>query len=204
MKRNRTVAGMLILFTLATVFLAGCGAKEPDETVGAFLEALKDAEFEEAASYIDTAGHLNDTRVDPFGGLSEDPFAGQIISAIMNTLDYSDVEVISKEDGKARVKAKLVTLDSGAILSSLLRNGANIVADAIEAGASQEELDEMIHDMMVDAFRDHDAKTKEKTVTFNLTETEDGWKIVGNDLLLDALTGGLFSQMDQMMQDEAI
>ena len=202
MKQKQKRTALVALITLISVLFFGCGVQKPDETVGAFLEALKDAEFEEAASYIDTAGHMNDTRVDPFGGLSEDPFAGQIISAIMDTLDYKDVEVVSEDGDKARVRVTLVTPDSAAIISGILRDGVDVVSDALDADASEAEINEMIHDMMVDAFRDTENKTKEKNVTINLVKKDDGWKIVGNDLLLDALTGGLFSQMSMMMEEE--
>ena len=51
----------------------------------------------------------------------------------------------------------------------------------------------MTETLLANAFSSPDAPKTQKDITINLTKTNNGWKIIADESLMDGLTGGLLS-----------
>lgn len=223
-KKARKVAGaaaaaMAMAAALATgCMLAGCSSQpSPSQVTTSFLEAVKAVDTEKmAASYsgeaveasdfnslMKTAGNEGKDEAESSGDGAE--WTEEQVEVLQGLVDKArdfDYEIVSeKVDGdKAEVEVKLASYEIGDAIDNAISDFmSKALMYAFSENASEEKMQNLLVKAIDSEVRDLEEKKYEKTVTFNLSKGDDGWKV---DVLegdqLDAMFGGLYSSLEDL------
>lgn len=184
----------LITVTIMFMFiLSGCGGPKPDAVVTSFLTALQETDYETASTYI-AKTNSDEQESESFDLEFEDEMQKQLLNSIMKNIQFENVVTESTEGEKASVKISLTTLDCVTIMNNVMSQAMGLAFSyAFSDTTDQEGIEKMIETLLANAFSSPDAPKTQKDITINLTKTNNGWKIIADESLMDGLTGGLLS-----------
>ena len=169
----KKIATVILCFSLLALCLTACGAQGPDKALGEKLAMLKEGNFEQAELLEGSAFANEDTAM---------------LTALYSKMDYTVGKAVENGD-TATVEATVTMVDMSAALAAYMQEAlAHMLEEDWDADGSR----------FTEIVSAEDAATKEFSVTVQMVKTEETWEIAeeGNDALMNALTGGLFSALD--------
>lgn len=223
--KARKIAGaaaatMAVMAALATgCMLAGCSSQpSPSQVTSSFLEAVKTCDTEQmAASYSGEAVEASDFDSLMEAASSEDRDEAaessedgakwtdeqkEVLQSLVDKARDFDYEIVGETvDGdKAAVEVKLAAYEIGdAVENAISDFMSKALMYAFSENASEEKMQNLLVKAIDSEVRNLEEKKYEKTVTFNLSKGEGGWKV---DVLegeqLDAMFGGLYGSLEDL------
>lgn len=176
--------------------LVGCSEESPSDVTKTYLDALK-SQDSDAYSKVYADGDANPLSqgfagVDSSKMTDEQKKVTSEMTKKMLDFDYTIGEEQINDD-KATVKVTVKTYKIGSALSKAIDD---YLPKALTKALSGKTDEDDMTDMLMGCFSDQLGKLKdkdyEKTITFNLTNGDDGWTIDElTDDQVDALSGGL-------------
>lgn len=188
----------LIAFTLLlSLVLVACGNREtPEQAVTNAFNALKNSDMETAQKYFSDSDLLiNDSESD---GLFNDE---EEYKLLLNNFSFNIIS--SSEDGDtATVQAEITNIDMASVLLEYFDQIFTVAYENALAGdqaKSDEEMDAIAEQLFYDLLTSEDNEKVTSTIDINLTRQDNSWKIESDDELNDAVLGGLFSALEDLM-----
>lgn len=186
------VIGFLLVFTLT-----GCSSKEtPEEVVANGLTAIKDLDLIKMQKYFDSE-NLNEEE-DILGGNFEDQNL-ETLKLLVKNMEY---EIISSEinEDEATVVTKLTNIDMASIMQEYIAQAfvlamSNIGEDEniVDEAQMQAKMEKMFTDLLA---RDGNEMVT-NTVNIDLIKVDGEWEIEFDEVLANAVFGGLMSAVDE-------
>lgn len=176
-----------LLSTMVLMFsFVGCSSMESPETaVTNYLTAVQTIDLETLAKYSDTT---DETASSETTTSVEDLTSEELGKKLMGNMTF---EILSSEkDGDtATVTASITNTD----LFTVISDSFSKMLPLAFSGLSDEEMETSMNHILLSAIDSNKDKTVTKEVTIHLEKGENGWIIVPDDPLLDAITGGAVS-----------
>lgn len=176
-----------LLSTMVLMFsFVGCSSMESPETaVTNYLTAFQTINLETLAKY---SGATDETASSETSTSVEDLTSEELGKKLMGNMTF---EILSSEkDGDtATVIASITNTD----LFTVISDSFSKMLPLAFSGLSDEEMETSMNNILLSAIDSNKDKTVTKEVTIYLEKGENGWIIVPDDPLLDAITGGAVS-----------
>lgn len=176
-----------LLSTMVLMFsFLGCSSMESPETaVTNYLTAFQTIDLETLAKY---SGATDEAASSETTTSVEDLTSEELGKKLMGNMTF---EILSSEkDGDtATVTASITNTD----LFTVISDSFSKMLPLAFSGLSDEEMETSMNHILLSAIDSNKDKTVTKEVTIHLEKGENGWIIVPDDPLLDAITGGAVS-----------
>lgn len=176
-----------LLSTMVLMFsFVGCSSMESPETaVTSYLTAFQTIDLETLAKY---SGATDEAASSETTTSVEDLTSEELGKKLMGNMTF---EILSSEkDGDtATVTASITNTD----LFTVISDSFSKMLPLAFSGLSDEEMETSMNHILLSAIDSNKDKTVTKEVTIHLEKGENGWIIVPDDPLLDAITGGAVS-----------
>jgi hypothetical protein len=173
----------LVAITVCSILslpLVGCGnTNSPHGTVEAFVESLKEQQFDKSATY------WKDGNPDAVKNYGQNDVAQKLLAAVMKK---DNIEVTDEQiDGdKATVKVKVTGPDLRPILGDMM---VQAMASVL-SGQNQTARQDLLFQSMISKVNASDCPMTDTETTVTLEKVGDQWKLSGtNQEFLDALIG---------------
>lgn len=196
---------MVVALCVAFAFtLCGCGEPTPTETADTFLTAVKAGDTETIKTVYE-GGELNllatwDDGESDDDELVDDSFFEETLLPKIRDFDYELSN--EKVDGdKATVDVKITTYDIGTAVSSFMSEYFAQALTLAFSDASDEKIEEIGETIFKTKMDELTEKTYSETVTLDLVNTDDGWKVctIDDDSdFLNAICGNMIKTMNQL------
>jgi len=188
MKNFLMKGAVFILAVSCCLSLSACGGQkqEIESTFTGLMEALRAVDLEKAGDFIDT-GELNVSETVGVGG------GDQVLEAVFSQLDY---EIISTEitDGDAAlVTAEITTIDLTAILG---QSTMTVLQELAMGQITEEDIDARTEEIFKEAIKTDNLQTASNQAQITLKKTDNGWKVVANQELQNAISGGFLGAVN--------
>ena len=185
------------LVIVLTFSLVGCGGPSPSETVTNYLTAVKAKDEATIASLY--LGEIDDTEFTPN---EDESFGDEVDSMLQEKMSQFEFTIGEETiDGdKATVEVTIKTYDLGSVALTALSEYASQVLALAFTDANEAAIEKVLVSIMKEKLQDA-SLTYEKTEFFNLTKTEEGWKIEAfkeDSAFIDAMTGGLITTISEV------
>jgi len=173
------------LILLQIIILSACSSREvvepvppPYEAVSAFFEHLQEREYDEAQEMLHGVP-----------AISIVDFSSDLAFKLLS-YELIDYEIaIDDESSYSHVNLRISNTDFATIMETVLAEAFFwIFIEMTEA-----ELNERIYQDLIEGMKAEDAPTREVEYSMRLELYEGAWKIVLDEALADALTGGMLS-----------
>nr|DAW72663.1 MAG TPA: protein of unknown function (DUF5105) [Caudoviricetes sp.] len=178
---------VVLLSTMVLMFsFVGCSSMESPETaVTNYLTAFQTIDLETLAKY---SGATDEATSSETTTSVEDLTSEELGKKLMGNMTF---EILSSEkDGDtATVTASITNTD----LFTVISDSFSKMLPLAFSGLSDEEMETSMNHILLSAIDSNKDKTVTKEVTIHLEKGENGWIIVPDDPLLDAITGGAVS-----------
>ena len=206
---NKMLLIVVALCFALSISLCGCGDKAPTptETADTFLTAVKAQDTETIKTVyegetIDMLASLDEDEEESDGedSLLSDEYFEKTLLPKMLDFDYE----LSNEkiDGnKATVDVKITTYDIGSAFTAFMADYFTQAITMAFEGASDEEIEKLANTTFESKMAELKEKTYSETVTLNLVNKDDVWKVAKIDddsEFLNALTGNMIKALDQI------
>lgn len=188
---------LLLILSLAAFSLIGCGAsgETPEQAVSNALTALRDLDHDKMEQYI-----VFDELIDDAEEMAEDE---EFEKLLFNRLSFDIIS--SSEDGDtATVSTEISNIDMVEILGQYFIEVFELAfSNAFsEDPLSEEELDELIEEMLIEMLQDDGAVMATTTVDIKLVKSDSTWKIQIDEMFQDAVLGGLLTAIQELDEIE--
>ena len=202
----------LLVITIVLAMLAAlsaCGPKipTPTETADTFLTAVK-AQDKETLATVYAGGDLDlleeAAESDESEEANEDSGLTKVYEDQMvpKMLDFDYELSNEKIDGdKATVDVKITTYDIGSAFTAFMADYFTQAITMAFEGASDEEIEKLANTTFESKMSELKEKTYSETVTLNLVNKDDVWKVAeidDDDEFWNALTGNMIKTLDQL------
>ncbi|MDO4377928.1 MAG: DUF5105 domain-containing protein [Erysipelotrichia bacterium] len=182
---------LTILLSLTMILSLTACAQKPETAVKEFLDKCKSGNLEEIADYNDE--------------VLDEEYA-EIFKSIISNVTYKISGAEQTADDEAIVKTQITTVDMSETFQ-------NIISETLtwafgQALSGKEPTEEETYDKMMELFNSSVEKNKDKTKTFDLDiqvikDSDGKWQVDIDDDLIDALSGGLYSSVEEMLLEYA-
>ncbi len=167
----KKILSILLASALLVVCLASCGTHAAAAALDEMLATVKNGDFENAYILADSLFYGEDK---------------ELLTAMYKNFDYTIGEV-TETDGFALVSVAITMTDIGKIFMDYM-------AEAMSGNETSE-------DRFAEMLSEEDAPTKTFDVKVNMYEMGGNWTLSeGADALTDALTGGLLSAFEGIVE----
>lgn len=159
--------------------------ESPETAVTNYLTAFQTIDLETLAKY---SGATDEAASSETTTSVEDLTSEELGKKLMGNMTF---EILSSEkDGDtATVTASITNTD----LFTVISDSFSKMLPLAFSGLSDEEMETSMNHILLSAIDSNKDKTVTKEVTIHLEKGENGWIIVPDDPLLDAITGGAVS-----------
>jgi hypothetical protein len=186
------VISFMLVFTLA-----GCSSKEtPEEVVANGLTAIKNLDLLKMQQYFDSED-INEEEDILGGGFEEQGM--ETLELLVKNMEY---EIISSEidEDEAVVVAKLTNIDMASIMEEYIAQAFVLAMSSI--GEEENEVDEAemqakMEKIFTDLLARDDNEMVTNTVNIELNQVDGEWKMAFDDVLANAVFGGLMNAVDE-------
>lgn len=150
-----------LLICAAVLILAASCSKElpPERVVEAYFNALIQEDYKKADSYLISPSHE-----------TADPSQKKFMSIYAQSLTYSDIKLVEKNEIDATVSAIITSIDMEA---AYLNFENDMLQNDNLTSVSEDELEEMLFHYVISNIN----RTETSNITARLIKTENGWKI---------------------------
>lgn len=178
----RKILGLLLAFTMV-VSLTACGQK-PEKAVDEFLKNCQKGKLPSNYQTYD-----------------QDEQSEELIKLILSKMTYKIEDTNQISDNEAQVTVKITSIDMRTAMIDIISEYMNWSMNQMLSGNyyAQEQND----NKLVELFNKAIENNKDKTVTFTINvkvikNSSGKWEVNVEDTLVDALTGGLYSSMQDI------
>lgn len=185
---RRYARRLSVLVLIAFMFcITGCDLfAPPKNTVESFMAAVEKGDLTSAAQYVVPNGNLQGT-IDK----SNDPESEKMIKAIFTKVSHKIVST-TKTGDKAQVTTSITSPDLLRITSTVMGQMMPLAfAAAFSEDSSQDNMDQLVEQYMMNAITDPNAPMTTTEVVINLTKQNGKWLIVADDNLVNAMAGNI-------------
>ena len=173
--------GVLVM-TSCTGFFSDFGSgPSPSDTVSDFLEYMRAGEFEEAQKFLAEESSFLIHEI-------EEEFR-----SIFKKLEVDEMTAVINGD-ESFVVFEIETVDFATVMEEVINENFYLVFTDITTDV----LSSRIQETMLQKMTSYDVPMISAEATAALILQDNEWKIVSDDVFVDALTGGLISFMDYM------
>lgn len=184
--------------------LSACGSQaKPETTITTFLDAFKTKKVIDYPALF--TGDVSEMTKDPFAS-EETP--SEISSKMMEMIlsyDYEIKEsVVSKDKTTAVVTVTFTTVNIGFVFQTFMMNYLPEAFKLGFSGGTEAEMNQLVIDTFIAASKDA-PKDKTTTVDVKMALVDKTWRIIAGDenqLMFDAMMGGLISTVDEYKNQE--
>lgn len=194
---KRPLVALALVWAMTAALLSGCGSARPSAqaVTEQAIQAVQNLDTEALQRHFGT----EEEALLPIDG--ED--GTEFLRLATQNLTYKILS--SQEDpaaGQATVTVEFTNTDMAKVLAAFLQSTVqDIMTDAFlpeDQQPTQEELAQRYTQKLTELLSQEDPELKTATVDVPLTLEEDQWRIQTDDLLLDAMFGGLLSAAQAM------
>lgn len=200
MKRNRFILLLIIYTAIFLLLITGCSA-QPQSVVDKLLTELKAGNYDAISQYM----ILQDDA--PLDTMIDEDSEG-IYSRLFKNLEYSILSTsVDGDDAVVRLKTTNIDMENVASLA-LTEIFSQSLANMFQENGS-ELTDEQISQIFYDKMDDPSAQkiTLENDIRLKKDPTDKKWKVVGDTVFADSITGNFISAFGNVFsadqQDEA-
>lgn len=200
----------LLMCALCVLSLASCSeVKEAQRTLEEMLDTLKNGEYTLARDmYVSQMGGDNDF-LGCKNSFNEEEFPAYAMhKALFDTLEYKVIKTVSESPAQVTFLVEITALDLEPVADKLFETteGFNFMAENNEAEISEEEVNAVLTQQMVDISHDYlageDKQTKKTQLEVNVCYEKDRvWRVYPDDKLVNVLTGGVYNRYNRIMQE---
>lgn len=172
----------------------------PEEAAESLMEAIKTADSEKTASYVE-GGIFKEITWN--AEVSDKIKAKQLEAAnsIAKNLEYNIIEV-TEENGIVTVKTEVSNLSAEQILKNAFGKAlAFAFSEADFAEMPDEEIDIMTYDFIIESVEDSEIERVTNEIGIVLEMNDGGWRVKNPAEVADAVFGGINSSMEDMAQN---
>lgn len=168
---------LILVCVILSALFASCGTHEAAKTLDALLASVKSGDFANASV------------------IANGPFANEddvMMNAMYKNFDYKIGDVTENGDG-VEVAVTITMTDIGTVF-------ANYMTEALENAANSDWDSEDTR--FVEMLGEDGVATKTFDIKVNMVKESDAWTVADeNEALVDALTGGLFSSLGNLVEE---
>ncbi|MCJ7855642.1 DUF5105 domain-containing protein [Lachnospiraceae bacterium NSJ-143] len=182
MKTRRVI--LFLISVLMILSSAGCGSAKsasPESVVKSYFEALKQSDFETASKYIDDEAA-------EFSNNENDEQTKEIVAKLIENLDYT-ISSSEKDGDTATVKATIKNISFSDVMTDFVGEAMTLAF----SGLSEDEMDSKFMEILSSCFDKNKDNIVENDVDIKLEKTENGWIIISDNSLTNAILGGMLS-----------
>lgn len=176
------------LIAALALSMAGCGEINKAQTaLNKMFSALKTMDLDEARKYVNV-----DAIMDSGSEANENAMA--IMGTLFGNLEWEIVSAQIIDANNVSIKTKITTTDMKPVLGEFLTKSLEYVfSDALSDSQSvEEEMDEKFEEIFVECASKPDLASVTNEVDIKAVKAKGGkWKIETDDVLVNALLGGL-------------
>lgn len=181
-KKVRKILSLLLAVTMV-ISLTACGQK-PEKAVDEFL---KNCQKGKLPSYYQT--------------YDQDEQSEELIKLILSKMTYKIEDTNQISDNEAQVTVKITSIDMRTAMIDIISEYMNWSMNQILSGNyyAQEQNDNKLMELFNNAIENNKDKTVTFTINVKVIKNSSGkWEVNVEDTLVDALTGGLYSSMQDI------
>ena len=178
----RKILSLLLAVTMV-VSLTACGQK-PEKAVDEFL---KNCQKGKLLSYYQT--------------YDQDEQSEELIKLILSKMTYKIEDTNQISDNEAQVTVKITSIDMRTAMIDIITEYMNWSMNQMLSGNyyAQEQNDNKLMELFNKAIENNKDKTVTFTINVKVIKNSSGkWEVNVEDTLVDALTGGLYSSMQDI------
>ena len=200
----------LLLCILLSLSLTSCSeVKQAQKALEDMFNTLIDGDYITARdSYVSKIGGDNDF-LGCKDNFSKEGFpAYEMHKELFDTMEYKVLKTVSEKPQKVTFLVEVTALNLEPVADELFNTteGFNFMARNNEAEISEEEINAVLTQQMVDISRDYlkseDRKTKTTQLEINVCyEMDRVWRVYPDDRLVNVLTGGVYNRYNMIMQE---
>jgi len=200
----------LLVCALCVLTLTSCSeVKQAQRTLEEMLDTLKNGEYTLARDmYVSQMGGDNDF-LGCKNSFNEEEFPAYAMhKALFDSLDYEVIKTVSDSPAQVTFLVEITALDLEPIADKLFETteGFNFMAENNEAEISEDEINAVLTQQMVDISRDYleseEKQTKKTQLEVNVCYEKDRvWRVYPDDKLVNVLTGGVYNRYNRIMQE---
>lgn len=177
----KKLLGLLLAFTMV-ISLTACGQK-PEKAVDEFL---KNCQKGKLPSYYQT--------------YEQDEQSEELIKIILSRMTYKIEDTNQISDNEAQVTVKITSIDMRTAMINVISDYVSWTMNQMLSGYyDQEQYDNKLMELFSKAIEDNKDKTVTFTINVKVIKNSSGkWEVNVEDTLVDALTGGLYSSIQDI------
>lgn len=177
----KKLLGLLLAFTMV-ISLTACGQK-PEKAVDEFL---KNCQKGKLPSYYQT--------------YEQDEQSEELIKIILSRMTYKIEDTNQISDNEAQVTVKITSIDMRTAMINVISDYMSWAMNQMLSGYyDQEQYDNKLMELFSKAIEDNKDKTVTFTINVKVIKNSSGkWEVNVEDTLVDALTGGLYSSIQDI------
>lgn len=191
---NKKLTAIFALIIMSLMILPACSPKgeTPEQATTNALNAIRDMKTSTIQKYLVYEDFMG-SEVEELG---EDE---EYVKLIFRHLSHNILS--SSIDGEtSTVKVEVTNINMAVILTEYFQQAfAFTFSNAFsEDPLSEEEVNELTEQMLVDLLKKDDVELTTSTITIALTKTDSSWKLEVDDVFRDAILGGMLSAMEDI------
>lgn len=177
----KKILGLLLAFTMV-ISLTACGQK-PEKAVDEFLKNCQ-------------KGNLPST----YQTYAQDDQSEELIKLILSRMTYKIEDTNQISDNEAQVTVKITSIDMRTAMISVISDYMSWSMNQMLSGNYYvQEQDNKLMEIFNKAIEDNKDKTVTFTINVKVIKNSSGkWEVNVEETLLDALTGGLYSSIQDI------
>lgn len=188
----RRVSKILVLILVSVLLLSGCSTTPPDQIVTKFFDALKSLNVEEMTTYVVEGSTEFTSELQP-----EDQVGVDMLKTVFGKMTYTIGKVTVNGD-TASVPVSVTCVDMANVFGDALSKAFGMAfATAFSEETSEDDIQVMFEEMLINALKDPDAPMTTQDVTLTMQKVQGKWLIAFDDQsskdFTNAITGGLGS-----------
>ncbi len=188
-----------ILATIVLTFsLTGCGEIQKAETaVNNMFVSFEMLNFEEAQKYI-AVEEINLDVLEQKGDLS--PNYEMYMKALFDRLDYEIVLSEKIDSNTVNVTTKITAVDMKPVLGEFMTTAIQYAFSNAFSNPqqSEEEINKKMEELFFESATKPDLATVTTEVAIKVVQEDKIWRIVPDDVFVDALLGGFIEASDEL------
>lgn len=200
----------LFMCVLFVVSFASCSeVKQAQKSLEEMLGTLTKGDYVTARdAYISQLGGDNDF-LGCKDNFNEESFpAYSMHNELFTTMEYKVIKTVSDDPAKVTFLVEITALDLEPIADKLFETneGFNFMAENNETELTEEEINAVLTQQMVDISHDYlnsdEKQTKKTQLEVNVCYEKDRvWRVYPDDKLVNVLTGGVYNRYNRIMQE---
>ncbi len=203
----------LLVCVVLTLTFTSCGeTKQAKKCVEDMFDTLIQGNYTQARDmYVSQMGGDNDF-LGCKDSFNKDDFpAFDMHHKLFTTLNYKIIKTISEEPARITFLAEVTAIDLEPVADALFSaaENYNFMAENNEAQTTEDEINAILTQRMVDISHDYlesdEIKTKTTQLEINVCYEKDRvWRVYPDDKLVNVLTGGVYNRYNMILQEHNI